>query len=131
MHDLSSELDGSQCCKAGVSELFLSKVRYRVNILGLQARSSLLQILCHYSGESSCKQYINKCMWLCSNKTLFIKVSSGPDLIHGLEAILCISFLYRKSKEGQALGKAIDRWGAILNTERTESLRRNDTREMI
>ena len=32
-------------------------------------------------------------MWLCSNKTLFTKLSKGPDLAHGPDfADLCSSF---------------------------------------
>ena len=33
--------------------------------------------------QSSHKQYISKWAWLCTNKTLFVKIGSGLDLDHG------------------------------------------------
>ena len=34
--------------------------------------------------QSSHKQYVSKWAWLCTNKTLFVKIGSGLDLDHGL-----------------------------------------------
>ena len=34
--------------------------------------------------ESSHKQCVNKCAWMCSNKTLFTKIDSGPKLAQRL-----------------------------------------------
>lgn len=42
------------------------------------------------------------------------KASSGPDLIHDLQAIVCIPLLKRKIKQGQGLGRAIERRNAIF-----------------
>ena len=35
--------------------------------------------------KSSQRQYVNKWLWLCSNKTLFTKIGNRLDSVHGLQ----------------------------------------------
>lgn len=45
---------------------------------------------------------------------VFTKASSRPDLTQDLQAIVCIPLLRRKIKQGQGLGRAIERRNAIF-----------------
>ena len=112
----------NKCMTYLVSQMVISDVkRESANFFCKEIDSKYLRFcrplgLCYkyfVQQESSCKQYINKCIWLCSSKTLFIKVRSGPDLIHCLRPQF-IPLLYRKINQGQGLEKSIDEQGDIF-----------------
>lgn len=54
-----------------------------VNILGFNSHMVSVEITprCHLARTQS-RYYVNKWVWLCTNKTLFTKTGSRPDVAH-------------------------------------------------
>ena len=60
---------------------------YIVNILGSAGKTVSVTTtqLCHCRVKAATENNVNEWMWLCANKTLFIKTGSQPGLSHELQ----------------------------------------------